>query len=128
MNAQRRSTVGIIEEPLRENEVEQEAQRDENGEGPPESAPWNVQPLAGQEPSCDQRDGENEQQKAKSVATWCGVLIDWRQGGGDVDGVQRDGRGKNKHRQHSNDDCGAGSRARESVRSGSGHGQPPVRL
>src|SRR5579864_8542676 len=37
-NAQGRSNVGIVEEPLCEHEIEQAAERDENNEGPPESA------------------------------------------------------------------------------------------
>jgi hypothetical protein len=90
-----------------------------------QKAPRNVQSLAGQEPSCDERDGKDEKQKAKSVAVRCGILLDRHQRRGGVDGLQRNGRGNNDHRQHGNDNPGADTGAGESVRAGSGHKKWP---
>src|SRR5580700_7355989 len=86
-DAQGRSNVGIVEEPLCEDEIEQAAQRDENDDGPPESALRDFQFLAGQEPSRNDRDGEDEQQKAEGVTVRRGVLVDWHERGRGVDSV-----------------------------------------
>src|SRR5271170_7682547 len=45
-NAQGCAAVGIVEEPLSENKIEEETQRDKKSEGPKESTPRDVQSLA----------------------------------------------------------------------------------
>src|SRR5580698_1419173 len=52
-NTQGCANVGIVKEPLGENEIEQTAQGDQNTQGPIESAPRDVQSLARQEPATD---------------------------------------------------------------------------
>ncbi len=87
----------------------------------PEGALGNVQSLAGKEPSCDCNDRSDEQQKAHGIAVRRGALIhrhDWH---GQVNGVQRNGRGYHDHRQYGDDDGRANGRTREGVRAGRGH-------
>jgi len=125
-DTQSRPGVGIVEEPLGENEVEQAAQRDEDEKGPPESAPRNFQFLAGQKPSCDEGDGEDEKQKAHGVAVRRGSLVDRNERDWGVDSLQRDGRRNHNHRKHGDDNPGTDGRAGESVRLGCGHERPPI--
>src|ERR1700735_4150110 len=47
------SGVGIVKKPLRENEIEREAQRNQDCKGSVESALGDVQSLVWQQPSCD---------------------------------------------------------------------------
>src|ERR1039458_4058816 len=54
LDAQGCARVLIVEEPLGEDEVEHAAQRDQNGQGPPEGALRDVQSLARQEPYFDE--------------------------------------------------------------------------
>src|ERR1700733_16078448 len=68
--------VLIIEEPLCENKIEQASERYENGQRPPEGALRNVQPLTRQEPSGDECDGNDEQQKANGIAMRCRALVE----------------------------------------------------
>src|SRR5258708_329563 len=60
VDSQRRSSVGIVKEPLREDQVQHASQRNQNCNRPPERPPRNVQSLAGQEPHRDDDDGDDE--------------------------------------------------------------------
>src|SRR6202050_333893 len=75
-DAQGSADVRIIEEPLCENKIEQASERYENGQRPPEGALRNVQPLTRQEPSGDECDGNDEQQKANGIAMRCRALVE----------------------------------------------------
>src|ERR1700688_2775064 len=127
MDAESGAVIWVAEEPLRENQVEPEAERNQNGEGPPESALRNVLPFAGQEPSCDDHDWDDEQQKAHRVAMRRGALVDGNQWHGSVHRMQRENRRNNDHRQHRDHNSGADRGAGKSVRAGCGHERPPVR-
>src|ERR1700683_1343931 len=75
-DAQGSADVRIIEEPLCENKIELASQRYENGQVPPKGALRNVQPLTRQEPSGDECDGNDEQQKANGIAMRCRALVE----------------------------------------------------
>ena len=59
-----------------QNKIEQAPQGDKDGQGPIKSALRDVQSLAGQEPSGDQRAGNDKEQKAEGVPVRGGVLVD----------------------------------------------------
>src|ERR1700733_5605000 len=60
LKAKGRTLVGVAEKPPSEEQIERKSQRNQNRDGAPESALRNVQSLAGQQPSRDQCEGNNE--------------------------------------------------------------------
>ena len=71
MDTQGCAMVGILEEPLGEDEIEYATQRDKNGEGPTECAPRDVQFLPRYEPDADDSAWDDEEQQAKRVPMRC---------------------------------------------------------